>query len=154
MQAKFTPQAWIRRACRSQGLRQAAVTGLAVAVALVAAIAWTRDEGPSTGQVTNTARTTDRPAKPVSAAKPRQGQVVYYIVHSEEQERLVYAWSWYEVALFGSDPGYRRSTFVPLWGGDTLQVADLKRSLEAMTWSTGESFQLIELLPHGAPPVP
>jgi hypothetical protein len=50
-----------------------------------------------------------------SRSNPRQPeQVAYYLVTSEEGAQRVRSWAWYEHALLAGEPGYRRTTYVPI----------------------------------------
>ena len=87
------------------------VAGLALALALAITVARSESEPPRATTLADQGSSATWQLRPMPS---QPEQIAYYLVTSEEGAERVRSWAWYEHALFAGEPGYRRTTYVPV----------------------------------------
>jgi hypothetical protein len=115
-----------RRASSGRRLRLqhiSTVAGLALALALAATVARSESK-PARAPLASVQSSS--PTWHWQPTPNQPEQIAYYLVTSEEDAARVRSWAWYEHALLGGEPAYRRTIFVPILsacGSDSLSQA-------------------------------
>ena len=118
------------------------LAGLALAMLLTVTVAKSESADQSTSSMGEPASAALVPLQPGAHSNP---EVVYYLVSSQEEADQVRSWVWYEHALLRDEPGYRRTTYVPIITNCDESLSSLKTSLDVATSTRVASRRLVFL---------